>query len=70
MAMTAGADLKPFALSSSGAFSKVCSVDCGDITTELERFASKVGGTKVSGTFQADISVPTETCPNTRTITR
>lgn len=57
-------DLKPFPLSSSGAFSKTYSLDYGDGTTELERFAGKVSRKKASGTFRADISVPTDTGSN------
>jgi hypothetical protein len=57
-------DLKPFPISASGAFTKVFSVNYGDGTTEVERFAGKVGRTKASGTFRADISLPTEAGPN------
>lgn len=50
-------DLRPFTLSRSGAFSRSYGFDLGRGTTEIERFAGRVGSTKASGTFQGDVTI-------------
>lgn len=53
-------DLRPFALSRSGAFSKVFSFSFGTGVEEVERFVGKVSRTRASGTFQGDVTIPTD----------
>lgn len=59
-------DLKPFPLTSTGAFSRTYRYALGRGTTEVERFAGRVGAAKAAGTFQADVSLTgttgTDTC--------
>jgi hypothetical protein len=58
-------DLQPFKLTPSGAFSKVFSFDFGGGSSEVERFAGKVGVKKASGTFQANVTIAGESLTNT-----
>lgn len=50
-------DLRPFALSRTGTFSRSYAFNLGRGTAEVERFAGRVGPTKAGGTFQSDVTI-------------
>ena len=50
-------DLQPFALSRTGAFARTYRYNLGQGSTEIERFAGRVGTAKAAGTFQSAVTL-------------
>ncbi len=50
-------DLQSFALSPTGAFSRTYRFNLGQGSSEIERFAGRVGATRAAGTFQSDVTL-------------